>query len=98
MFMLTLKQLEALIWIVRLSTFERAADRLNTTQSARWSERAAPQSRPCSTGTAAPELKRSDDPPHAPCSPPRLMALQTIFRPNRRESLPTPSAGDRIRP
>jgi DNA-binding transcriptional LysR family regulator len=34
MFMLTLKQLEALIWIVRLSTFERAADRLNTTQSA----------------------------------------------------------------
>lgn len=32
--MLTLKQLEALIWIVRLGTFERAADRLNTTQSA----------------------------------------------------------------
>jgi DNA-binding transcriptional LysR family regulator len=34
MSMLTLKQLEALIWIVRLGTFERAADRLNTTQSA----------------------------------------------------------------
>src|SRR4051812_3529560 len=33
---------------------------------ARWSEGAAPQSRPCRTGTAAPELKHSDDPPHAP--------------------------------
>src|SRR3954471_17811308 len=33
---------------------------------ARWSEGAAPPSRPCRTGTAAPELKRSDDPPHAP--------------------------------
>src|SRR5215204_5170340 len=29
-------------------------------------------------------------------SPPRLLALQSIFSPNRRESLPTPSAGDRI--
>ena len=29
-------------------------------------------------------------------SPPRLMALQSILSPNRRESLPTPSAGDRI--
>src|SRR4051812_23356311 len=29
-------------------------------------------------------------------SPPRLMALQSILRPNRRESLPTPSAGDRM--
>src|SRR4051812_8929728 len=33
---------------------------------ARWSEGAAPQSRPCRTGTAAPEPKRSDDRPHAP--------------------------------
>src|SRR3954464_12347785 len=33
---------------------------------ARWSDGAAPPSRPCRTGTAAPELKRSDDPPHAP--------------------------------
>src|SRR4051812_48668432 len=33
---------------------------------ARWSEGAAPPSRPCRTGTAAPELKRSDDRPHAP--------------------------------
>src|SRR4051812_25779484 len=30
-------------------------------------------------------------------SPPRLMALQSILSPNRRESLPTPSAGVRIR-
>src|SRR5215218_3996446 len=30
-------------------------------------------------------------------SPPRLMALQSILSLNRRESLPTPSAGDRIR-
>src|SRR3954462_12408401 len=29
-------------------------------------------------------------------SPPRLMALQSILSPNRRESLPTPSAGGRI--
>src|SRR5215207_4887767 len=29
-------------------------------------------------------------------SPPRLMALQPILSPNRRESLPTPSAGDRM--
>src|SRR4051794_1194827 len=29
-------------------------------------------------------------------SPPRLMALQPILSLNRRESLPTPSAGDRI--
>src|SRR5215210_1847696 len=29
-------------------------------------------------------------------SPPRLMALQLILSPNRRESLPAPSAGDRI--
>src|SRR5215212_6831660 len=29
-------------------------------------------------------------------SPPRLMALQSIFSPNRRESLPAPSAGDRV--
>src|SRR4051812_33769304 len=29
-------------------------------------------------------------------SPPRLMALQSIFSPNRRESLPTPSAGVRM--
>src|SRR5215210_625252 len=29
-------------------------------------------------------------------SPPRLMALQSILSPNRRESLPTPSAGNRI--
>src|SRR5215211_1065088 len=29
-------------------------------------------------------------------SPPRLMALQSILSPNRRESLPTPSAGDRM--
>src|SRR4051812_6709402 len=29
-------------------------------------------------------------------SPPRLMALQSILSPNRRESLPTPSAGVRI--
>src|SRR6185369_15510793 len=29
-------------------------------------------------------------------SPPRLLALQSILSPNRRESLPTPSAGDRI--
>src|SRR3954466_9608003 len=33
---------------------------------ARWSEGAAPPSRPCRTGTTAPELKRSDDLPHAP--------------------------------
>src|SRR3954451_12190235 len=33
---------------------------------ARSSERAVPRSRPCTTGTAAPEPKRSDDPPHAP--------------------------------
>src|SRR3954452_15859629 len=33
---------------------------------ARWSEGAAPPSRPCRTGTAAPDLKRSDDRPHAP--------------------------------
>src|SRR3954471_3629645 len=31
-------------------------------------------------------------------SPPRLMALQSILSPNRRESLPTPSAGVRISP
>src|SRR4051794_35448123 len=31
-------------------------------------------------------------------SPPRLMALQSILSPNRRESLPAPSAGVRIRP
>src|SRR5215203_2175628 len=31
-------------------------------------------------------------------SPPRLMALQSILRPNRRESLPAPSAGNRITP
>src|SRR3954453_9424376 len=30
-------------------------------------------------------------------SPPRLMALQPILSPNRRECLPTPSAGVRIR-
>src|SRR4051794_31820551 len=30
-------------------------------------------------------------------SPPRLLALQSILSPNRRESLPTPSAGVRIR-
>src|SRR4051794_31000504 len=29
-------------------------------------------------------------------SPPRLIALQSILSPNRRESLPTPSAGVRI--
>src|SRR5215217_5462504 len=29
-------------------------------------------------------------------SPPRLMALQSILRPNRRESLPAPSAGNRM--
>src|SRR3954470_10937989 len=33
---------------------------------ARWSESAVPWSRPCRTGTAAPELKHSDDRPHAP--------------------------------
>lgn len=32
--MITLKQLEAVRWIVELGTFERAANRLNTTQSA----------------------------------------------------------------
>ncbi|QEL27320.1 LysR family transcriptional regulator (plasmid) [Bosea sp. F3-2] len=32
--MITLRQLEALYWIVELGTFERAADKLNTTQSA----------------------------------------------------------------
>jgi DNA-binding transcriptional LysR family regulator len=32
--MITLKQLQALLWIVELGTFERAAARLNTTQSA----------------------------------------------------------------
>src|SRR5215210_2563917 len=31
-------------------------------------------------------------------SPPRLMVLQSILSPNRRASLPTPSAGDRITP
>src|SRR3954453_20482466 len=31
-------------------------------------------------------------------SSPRLMALQSILSPNRRESLPAPSAGDRITP
>src|SRR3954447_24076139 len=31
-------------------------------------------------------------------SPPRLTALQSILSPNRRESLPTPSAGVRITP
>src|SRR4051794_20940667 len=31
-------------------------------------------------------------------SPPRLLVLQSILSPSRRESLPTPSAGDRIRP
>src|SRR5215217_3263648 len=30
-------------------------------------------------------------------SPPRLIALQSILSPNRRESLPTPSAGVRMR-
>src|SRR5690348_1197341 len=30
-------------------------------------------------------------------SPPRLLALQSILSPNPRESLPTPSAGVRIR-
>src|SRR3954469_23864613 len=30
-------------------------------------------------------------------SPPRLLVLQSILSPNRRESLPTPSAGDRMR-
>ena len=29
-------------------------------------------------------------------SPPRLLALQSILSPNRRESLPTPSAGVRM--
>src|SRR6185369_4040925 len=29
-------------------------------------------------------------------SPPRLMALQSILRPNRRESLPAPSTGNRM--
>src|SRR4051794_7742878 len=33
---------------------------------ARSSESAVPRSHPCTTGTAAPELKRSGDPPHAP--------------------------------
>src|SRR3954453_2474967 len=33
---------------------------------ARSSESAALRSHPCTTGTAAPEPKRSDDPPHAP--------------------------------
>src|SRR3954465_13754501 len=33
---------------------------------ARWSDGAAPRSRPCRTGTAAQELKHSDDRPHAP--------------------------------
>src|SRR3954463_16285761 len=33
---------------------------------ARSSESAVPRSHPCTTGTAAPEPKRSDDPPHAP--------------------------------
>lgn len=32
--MITLKQLEALLWIVELGTFERAASKLNTSQSA----------------------------------------------------------------
>ena len=32
--MITLRQLEALYWIVQLGTFKRAAARLNTTQSA----------------------------------------------------------------
>ncbi len=32
--MITLRQLEALVWIVRLGTFERAASKLNTTQAA----------------------------------------------------------------
>src|SRR5262245_55415267 len=32
--MITLKQLEALLWIVELGTFERAAAKLNTSQSA----------------------------------------------------------------
>jgi DNA-binding transcriptional LysR family regulator len=32
--MITLKQLEALLWIIELGTFERAAAKLNTTQSA----------------------------------------------------------------
>lgn len=32
--MVTLRQLEALLWVVQLGTFERAATRLNTTQSA----------------------------------------------------------------
>src|SRR4029453_8402508 len=30
-------------------------------------------------------------------SPPRLMALQSILRPNRREHLPPPSAGNRMK-
>src|SRR4051812_35183336 len=33
---------------------------------ARSSDSAVPRSRPCRTGTAAPEPKRSGDPPHAP--------------------------------
>lgn len=33
-FMFTLRQIEAFYWIVQLGTFERAANRLNTTQSA----------------------------------------------------------------
>ena len=32
--MITLKQIEALQWVVQLGTFERAAIKLNTTQSA----------------------------------------------------------------
>src|SRR5687768_14933338 len=32
--MITIKQIEALRWIVELGTFDRAAKRLNTTQSA----------------------------------------------------------------
>ena len=34
MIMLSLRQVEALVWVAQLGTFERAAARLNTTQSA----------------------------------------------------------------
>src|SRR3954454_6455054 len=56
-----------------ISTQRGAYDTVAATSAISWplarsqmSEGAAPPSRPCRTGTAAPELKRSDDRPHAP--------------------------------
>src|SRR3954453_17758872 len=67
---------------------------------ARWSEGAAPPSRPCRTDTAAPELKHSDDPPHAPWFASATHGPSVYPQPQPSgipaDSLPTPSAGVRL--